>query len=580
MLNDTKIRIPLIIGVLFLSAISAGWTLSAMSLDNHECFVSITAREMLQNGDWVMPTLNGQPRLQKTPLSYWMVAGIAKVTGKVDEFAARLPSAVFAVFSVCAIIYFVSQWLSFRTAIISAGVWATTLGYIRLAHNARPDMAMTFFTTVCFLSFYSAIAEPFDSFDGAQDRSARGRHSRRKQIAYMLVFWVSFGLANLAKGPAPIPLVLVPLFVYVAVFRHWKKIPRLLPIAGTLIFLAIVLPWPLAIAHRVNWDLTLWKQEFIDRFFGEYAKGDYPIYYYFLIMFKYATPWVVFLPMALAAPFFRIWGRKRPVMFYLWILFVADFAFLMLSEGKRQHYIMPIMPALAILTGILIEDMVFVREAYTARQARQILSIHIAAAFLISAGMVICCGFAARRFLPAATAMACVGVAGAAAVGVLFANKRPGLACTWLFVWLAALIMIDYVGFVIPLDDNASSRRFAIAASKMVPSTDNLVAYKYVSDKFIHYFGWPVPEIPTEAEVDDLYQQGCWIIAFGGNMDELLKTGRFELAFTDKILFVRHREESMTGGLFHRKQPEVKNDSAGLKISPEVFAAVETGFPQ
>jgi 4-amino-4-deoxy-L-arabinose transferase-like glycosyltransferase len=562
MLNDTKIRIPLIIGVLLLSAISAGWTLSARSFDNHECFVSVTAREMLQNGDWVMPTFNDQPRLQKTPLSYWLVAAIAKVTGKVDEFAARLPSVVFAVLSVCAIIYFVSQWLSFRTAIISAGVWATSLGYVRLAHNARAEMVMTFFTTVCFLSFYSAITE----------------NSRRKQIVYMLAFWVSFGLANLAKGPAPIPLVLVPLFVYVAVFRQWKKVPRLLPIAGALIFLAIVLPWPLAIAHRVNWDLLIWKREFVDRFFGEYAKGDYPIYYYFLIMFKYATPWVVFLPMALAAPFFRIWGRKRPVMFYLWILFVTDFAFLMLSEGKRQHYIMPIMPALAILTGILIEDMIFIREAYTARQARQILSIHIAAAFLISAGMVIYCGCAARRFLPAATAMACVGVAGAAAVGVLFANKRPGLACTWLFVWLAALIMVDYVGFVIPLDDEASSKRFATAVSQKVPSAGKLVAYKHVSENFINYFGRPVPVVQTESEADSFYQKGCWIIAFGGNMDELLKTERFELVFTDKILFVRHREESMTGGLFHRKQPEVKNDSAGLKISPEVFAAGERGF--
>jgi 4-amino-4-deoxy-L-arabinose transferase-like glycosyltransferase len=549
MRNDVKTGIPLIIGTLLLSAISAGWTLSARTFDNHECFVSVTAREMLQNGDWVMPTYNDLPRLQKTPLSYWLVAAIAKVTGRVDEFTARLPSAVFAVLSVCAIIYFVSQWLSFRTAIISAGVWATTLGYIRLAHNARPDMMMTFFTTICFLSFYSAIAE----------------NSRRRQIAYMLVFWGSFGLANLAKGPAPIPLVLFPLFVYVAAFRHWEKIPRLLPIAGTVIFLAIVLPWPLAIAHRVNWDLILWKKEFIDRFFGEYAKGDYPIYYYFLIMFKYATPWVVFLPMALAAPFFRIWGRKRPVMFYLWILFVADFAFLMLSGGKRQHYIIPIMPASAILTGILIEDMIFIREAYTARQARGILSIHIAAAFLIPAGLVIYCGFAARQFLPAAIATACVSIAGAAIIGVLFAKKHPGLGCGGLFVWLAALIMIVFVGFVNPLDDKSSSKHFAIAVSKMVPSTpardasrrDKLVAYKYVPGKFINYFGRSVPIVQTEAEVDGFYQQGCWVIAFGGDIDELLKTGRFELVFTKNIV-ERYGQVSTTGGLFHRKSPEVE----------------------
>ena len=544
MLDETKNRTPLIIGVLLISAIIAGWTLSARSFDNHECFVSVTAREMLQNSDWIMPTFNDQPRLQKTPLSYWLVAAIAKVsggstpltTGKVDEFTARLPSAVFAVLSVCAIIYFLKQWLSFRTAIVCAGVWATTLGYVRYAHNARAEMAMTFFVIVCFLSFYSAIIE----------------QSRRRQIVYMLAFWVSFGLANLAKGPAPIPLVLAPLFVYVAIFRQWKKIPRLLPIAGTVIFLAIVLPWPLAIAHRVNWDLTLWKQEFIDRFFGEYAKGDYPIYYYFLIMFKYAPPWVVFVPIALAAPFYRIWQNKLGVMRYFWFWFVVDFVFLTISGGKRQNYLLPLMPALAILTGIVLDDMIFERRAFTAKQARWVLWIHIAAAFLISAGMVIYSGCAARRFLPAAIATACVSIAGAAVIGLLFANKRPGLACSWLFVWLVTLIMIVFVGFVNPLDDNASARRFAIAVSKMVPSTDKLVAYKNVSGKFVNYFGRPVPEVPTESEVDSFYQQGCWITAFGGDMEELLKTGRFELVFTGQII-ERYGRETTTGGLFHRQ---------------------------
>ena len=84
----------LIVGVLFLSGILAGWKLSAVPLDDHESYVSVTAREMLSGGSWIEPTFNGEPRLQKTPLSYWLVASIARVTGKVDEFAARMPSAV------------------------------------------------------------------------------------------------------------------------------------------------------------------------------------------------------------------------------------------------------------------------------------------------------------------------------------------------------------------------------------------------------------------------------------------------------------------------------------------------------
>ena len=89
-------------GVMLLSAVSASWTLSSRPLNNHECFVSVTAREMLESGNWVMPTCNGENRLQKTPLSYWLVAGLAKITGRVDEFTTRLPSAVFAVLSAAA----------------------------------------------------------------------------------------------------------------------------------------------------------------------------------------------------------------------------------------------------------------------------------------------------------------------------------------------------------------------------------------------------------------------------------------------------------------------------------------------
>jgi 4-amino-4-deoxy-L-arabinose transferase-like glycosyltransferase len=181
---------------------------------------------MIQSGNWLMPTFNGQPRLQKTPLSYWLVATLAKVTGKVDEFTARLPSALFAFLSAIAILYFVNHWLQFRTALVCTGVWVTSLGYVRYSHNARPEMALTLFTTVCFLSFYSALTT----------------QSCKKQIVYIIIFWFSFGLANLAKGPMPLPLVGIPLLFYIAIFRQWRKVPKLLPVAGVIILLAIMLP--------------------------------------------------------------------------------------------------------------------------------------------------------------------------------------------------------------------------------------------------------------------------------------------------------------------------------------------------
>jgi 4-amino-4-deoxy-L-arabinose transferase-like glycosyltransferase len=532
--NTKRTKIFVTCMALLFSSVIAFWTLSERPLNNHECFVSVTSREMLESGDWVMPTYNGEPRLEKTPLSYWLVAGLAKITGKVDEFTARLPSAVFAVLSVAAIIYFVNQWLSFRIAVLSAAVWTTSLGYIRYSHNARPEMALTFFILLCFLTFYSAVTTK----------------NRKRQIIYMLIFWISFGLGNLAKGPAPLPLVLVPLFFYVAVFRQWKQIPKLLPIIGIAVFLAIVLPWPLAIASKLNWNLTMWKHEFVDRFFGTYASGDKPLYYYLPKMFQFMLPWAAFVPLALAAPFYRVWNKKQPVMQFLWLWFVVELGFLTISGGKRQHYIIPMIPAMAVLTAILLEDMAFCRKAYTNKFARDFLLSHLVVLTIGFIALPIIISQLMGDFLAEAILSSIAGLIGILVVAALFRARKAPVACGALFVSIAVLIIIGYIGFINPLNYNQPSRKFTQAVVQKVPSSDKLVAYKSASTRFIHYFGRRVPEIETKSEVYELYRKGRWVVAFGRFMDELLDKGDFEIAYMQENA-ERHRQEVVGGVLLH-----------------------------
>ncbi|MFA5238963.1 MAG: glycosyltransferase family 39 protein [Phycisphaerae bacterium] len=539
--NTRRTKRFIIGGVLLLSAVSASWTLSNRPLNNHECFVSITAREMLQSGDWIRPTCNGESRLQKTPLCYWLVAGLAQITGGVDEFTTRLPSAVFGVLSVIAILYFVSQWLSARAAAISAGVWATSIGYTTYTHNARPEMALTFFVVLCFLSFYSAIT--------AKDQ--------RKKFLYMLIFWISFALGNLAKGPAPLPLVLIPLFFYVSISRQWKKLFNWTSVIGVIIFLAILLPWPLAIAHKLNWDLTLWKKEFVDRFFGDYVPGHKPIYYYLLNMFIFVAPWVAFLPMALAAPFFEVWNKKRSAMQFLWLWFVVDLVFITISGGKRQHYILPLMPAMAILIGILLEDMIFVRKAYTQKYARDVLRNHIVALTIAAIAGPIYVAKAYPELLTGAIIIGAVTIVAVAVIALLFAKGKTGLACSATFAGILILVMISYVIFVNPLNYNQSSREFTQIVVEKVPASEKLIAYKSASMRFVHYFGKRVPEIATEAETYRLYNEGCWVVAFGQYLDELTEKDKFEIVYIEKEA-ERHKGNVVHGALLHKsaKSPE------------------------
>ena len=541
--NNKRNKTVITLAVLLLSAVTGFWTLSDRPLNNHECFVSVTAREMLENNEWIMPTFNGELRLQKTPLSYWIVAGLAKITGNVDEFTTRLPSAVFGLFSVIAILYFVNQWLTFRAAALAAAVWATSSGYIRYSHNARPEMLMTFFILLCFLSFYSAVSAT----------------NRNRQIAYMIIFWISFGLANLAKGPAPLPLVLVPLFFYVAVFRQWKQVPKLLPVTGIIIFLAIVLPWPLAIASRLNWNLTVWKHEFVDRFFGTYASGDKQFYYYLPKMFQFMLPWAAFVPLALAAPFYRVWNKKQPIMQFLWLWFVVGLGFLTITGGKRQHYIMPMMPALAVLTAILLEDMVFSRKAYTGKFARNFLTSHLAVLIIGFIALPVVAWQIRPEVIRQTILISSIGIISVLAVAGLFRAKKMSAACSAVFIVIAVMVMISYSGFVNPLNYNEPSRLFTQSASQIVPDSEKLIAYKSASSRFIHYFGRSVPVIEKKPEVREMYSKGFWIVAFGQFLDELLAENSFEIVYRQED-GERHRQKIVSGALMHISGGKSKND--------------------
>jgi 4-amino-4-deoxy-L-arabinose transferase-like glycosyltransferase len=528
----------LIIAVMVLTVVSAFWTLSENPLNNHECFVSIAAREMLQTDDWVLPRYNGQIRLEKTPLCYWLVAFTAKLTGKVDEFSSRLPSALLSILSAAAILYFVRQQLGIQIAAISTAVWVSTLAFLRYSHSARPEMALCTFVAVSMLSFYSAMQT----------------QSRQRRILYMLIFWLSFALAMLAKGPAPLILVIPPIFFYFAVFRQWKKIKYTLPVIGPILFLLIVLPWPIMVTARVPEGLMFWKREFIDRFMGDYAAGHKPFWYYLPTAFLLAAPFSAFIPHAFSAPFCSVWERKRPVMWYLWLWFVVQLLVMTISGGKREHYILSIFPAFSILTGICLHDMIFEQKAFTLKQAKQWLISHIIA---VAAGSVafLYWAFTKRQshVLPAVhLVMMTTLVLGL--VIFLFRRKQKVAATSFLFAGYCAILMAVFVYFINPFSYNNPSRSFSTEVSKIVPSDQQLIAYNYISARTVLYAGRIIPEIHSFDEVRFGYEKGEWIIATGKHYQEMLKAGGFDVVLY-RQLAERHGSIPVEGALFHKNAP-------------------------
>ncbi len=533
--------------VVVLAVLTACWSLTGRSLNTHECFVSVTAREMVVSGDYILPTMNGVPRLKKPPLSYWLVAGVSRITGQCDEWAARLPSAVAGILSVVAILYFVSRWTSLRTGLISAGIWATSEAYVEWSHNARAEMLMSFFCTVCLLAF----------FDIQRYQSTR----RRRVLVGM--FWISFAFANLAKGPIPFPVVFLPILAYVLLRNKRRMLGRLHPIFGLLFALAIALPWPLMIAAQLNWDLTLWKNEVFSRFAGEYGGRGWRLPYYLPIMFRYTAPWVVILPIGLLSPFYRIWGKRRPLMAYLWLWFVIGVLFFTISQGKRPHYILPLMPATAILMGIVLDDLVSERKAFSRVFARRVLAIH--AMGLLFAGLA-CTGYVLIKFKELPESMVLVGVAiglliGFAAYSLRIQSRYRRLAVPLFLLCLGLIELFGMSVYKRSFDTYGETRDFALKIRQCVPQGDELFVYGDLSKVFLQYFGRPVHVITAEA-IRSHYLAGHWVAILKTDLPEACVHGGYKIAFAR-----RQRPEqrhAIYGSLLHEAAPRCYSESQSL----------------
>ncbi len=128
--------------------------------DEDEAEYSRCAREMMARGDWVVPTFNGEPWLEKPVLVYWLMIGSFRLFGP-TEFAARFPSAVFAI-GTAIITYRLGRQL-FRPQV---GFWAalillSSLMFVVIARAATLDSTLIFFTTLSVWAYVRAMPGSF-----------------------------------------------------------------------------------------------------------------------------------------------------------------------------------------------------------------------------------------------------------------------------------------------------------------------------------------------------------------------------------------------------------------------------------
>ena len=298
------------------------------------------------DGGTVTPILYGHPWLEKPALYYWRAMSSFKEFG-VWDWAARLPSASGAFLLILMIF---AHMRRFRPGgqLDAALITASSVAIIGFARGASTDMQMAAPLCIGMLGWYAWY---------------------ETGLKFWLFDLYFFGAAaTLAKGPIAPFLALCIILLFVGLRREWSALRRTIWVPGVLLYLAMVLPWYIAV-QREN---PTFIQQFIvqhnlERFATSLYEHHQPFWYYFAVLLVGLMPWTVIAIRALFAAmsdsiaewkvrvnpkrYLGHWraGDAFPEYLVLWALF--PIVFFTFSKSKLPGYILPSIPPLTILTG-------------------------------------------------------------------------------------------------------------------------------------------------------------------------------------------------------------------------------------
>ncbi len=436
--------------VLASAAILYLWALGARPLyAPDEGRYALVGREMLESGDWVVPTLGGLPYLDKPPLLYWCEAAGMAVLGK-NDFGARFVIACVALLGV---------WLTWRLGcdllgrgrgLIAASIVACAGLWAGLARVLLTDMLLSVAILGAFLGFW---------------RAWRGRNGA-------IGMWIALAFSFLAKGPVGPALFLFAAFPFWCLAKPRPSLWAFRPVVGPLLCAAIALPWSIAVERRFPGYLHFF-------FFHENLKGlgskevhhGQPFYYGFVAVLGGFLPWSVFLPHAVARAVAAI--RRRGVSadpaLLLPLLWAGTImAVFTVSVSKLTPYYLPMFPALAILVARMFSPATAPR-----RMAGWTLAALAAAFPVAAAGMA---AFDARVPLFGWMSLAAIIAAATFAAGArLLLRGRSSLAFQLLLAGVALAAIPGYRA-VEPFDSLRSSKSLLLRNAALLRSCDAILS--------------------------------------------------------------------------------------------------------
>lgn len=359
------------LSLLVIGWIAFGWNLGNVGLiDETEPLFAEASRQMLLTGDWITPFFNGETRFDKPALIYWCQAIAYSIMG-VNEWAARTPSAL-AAMGVIALAFYTVQWhftkkdeleqvtnlpRRYLTAALAAALMALNPEMIVWGRTGVSDMLLTGCigsTLLCFFLGY------------AQNNRVIVIANWQFPNQWYLASYVLIAGAILTKGPVGIVLpglIMIAFALYVGKF--WQIWREMRPILGMVIVLVLSLPWYILVTWRNGWNFinAFFVYHNIERFTEVVNGHSAPWYFYFLVVLLGFAPYAVYIPESLVR--LKLWQRSywlqkersQHLGLFVSLWFLGVFGFFTVSVTKLPSYVLPLMPAAAILVALSWSDL-------------------------------------------------------------------------------------------------------------------------------------------------------------------------------------------------------------------------------
>lgn len=433
------------------------------------------ALAMSRSGDYVVPHLNGLPALDK-PALFYAAAALAVRCAGATETAARLPALLAAWATVALTAWFAGRLFGRGTAWVAGLACATAPLAVAMARTAIFDSMLSFFVVLALTAFYLAVESP--------PGTERPSNERR----WAVVAWTAMACGVLTKGPVA---VVVPLLV-AAPYALWRRRSAVVwhP-SGWLLHLLVVIPWVLAVESRVPGFLRYalvtesWRRLTTD----ELQRGG-PLWYFLPVLAGGCLPWILVVVGSGREPWRRARSEEGRALLYLALWIAIPLLFFSLSQSKRPHYVLPLVPAVALLTAYV----------WCGSPSRHRAARAGAAGWLVTGGLLLAATLGVEDWSRVEPELSRAVASTALAVGVLLAGggavawvcaRRRGLALVALSLPVVLLPSV-MTPLLVDLARSRSGQDLAAALRPHLTPDTRIVGIETFSPSFTFYLGRPI----------------------------------------------------------------------------------------